>query len=79
MRELDGGITAPQGFVANGMHCGIKRGKKDLALVATDRPCTAVGVFTTNTAAAACVRLCREHLANETARAILINLSLIHI
>jgi len=73
MRDIEGGITAPQGFVANGVHCGIKRGKKDLALVATDRPCTAVGVFTTNQAAAACVRISRSHLANETARAILVN------
>ena len=73
MREIEGGITAPQGFVANGVHCGIKRGKKDLALVATDRPCPAVGVFTTNKAAAACVHLCKAHLANETAQAIVVN------
>jgi glutamate N-acetyltransferase/amino-acid N-acetyltransferase len=73
MHEIKGGITAPQGFVANGVHCGIKRGKKDLALVATDRPYPAVGVFTTNKAAAACVRLCKAHLADETAQAIMIN------
>jgi glutamate N-acetyltransferase/amino-acid N-acetyltransferase len=73
MQEIEGGITAPQGFVANGVHCGIKAHKKDLALVATDRACPAVGVFTTNKAAAACVQVSKAHLANETARAIVIN------
>jgi glutamate N-acetyltransferase/amino-acid N-acetyltransferase len=73
IHEFKGGITAPQGFVANGLHCGIKRGKKDLALVAADRPCPAVGVFTTNQAAAACVRLCKAHLADATAQAVIVN------
>jgi glutamate N-acetyltransferase/amino-acid N-acetyltransferase len=73
IHEFKGGITAPQGFVANGVHCGIKRGKKDLALVAADRPCAAAGVFTRNQAAAACVRLCKAHLADATARAIIVN------
>jgi len=73
MHEIEGGITAPQGFIANGVHCGIKRAKKDLALVATDRPCPAVGVFTTNKAAAACVEICKAHLANESAHAIVVN------
>ncbi len=73
MHEIEGGITAPQGFIANGVHCGIKSKGNDLALVATDRPCPAVGVFTTNKAAAACVEICKAHLANETARALVVS------
>jgi len=73
MEEIKGGITAPQGFIANGVHCGIKAQRKDLALVATDHACPAVGVFTTNKAAATCIQVSKAHLANETARAIVIN------
>jgi glutamate N-acetyltransferase/amino-acid N-acetyltransferase len=72
MDQIDGGITAPDGFVANGVHCGIKRERKDLALVATDRPCAAAGVFTTNKAAAACVAISKAHLAGGTAQAIVV-------
>jgi glutamate N-acetyltransferase/amino-acid N-acetyltransferase len=58
-------VTAPQGFVAAGVHCGIKAsGDPDLALVATaDRhPVAAAGVFTTNKATAAPVLTTRRHL-----------------
>jgi len=58
-------ITAPKGFVAAGLACGIKAsGAADLALVATDdgRPVPAAGVFTQNLAAAAPVAVSRAHL-----------------
>ena len=58
-------VTAPQGFVAAGLHCGIKAsGDPDLALVATadSRPVAAAGVFTTNKATAAPVVTTRRHL-----------------
>jgi len=44
----DGGITAAAGFQASGIHAGLKRNKKDLALVFSDVPGSAAGVFTTN-------------------------------
>ncbi len=59
-------VTAPKGFVAAGLACGIKAsGAFDLALVATDdgRAVPAAGVFTTNLAAAAPVTVSRAHLA----------------
>ncbi|MEW6540838.1 MAG: bifunctional ornithine acetyltransferase/N-acetylglutamate synthase [Bacillota bacterium] len=43
-----GGITAAGGFKASGLHAGLKRNKKDLALIFSERPGTAAGVFTTN-------------------------------
>jgi len=58
-------VTAPEGFVAGGIACGIKAsGAADLALVATDdgRPVPAAGVFTRNLAAAAPVTVSRAHL-----------------
>lgn len=43
-------VTAAPGFVASGLHAGIKRAKPDMALIATDdrQPVTAVAVFTQN-------------------------------
>jgi len=61
-------VTAPSGFVASGVACGIKGdGALDLALVATEDggAVPAAGVFTSNRAAAAPVEVSRAHLASS--------------
>lgn len=71
-------VTAPDGFVAAGMACGIKAsGAPDLALVATvdGRPVPAAGVFTTNLATAAPVVVTRDHLAATGGRAVAVVLN----
>jgi glutamate N-acetyltransferase / amino-acid N-acetyltransferase len=73
---VGGGITAPKGFRAAGVACGIKaNGKLDLGLVASDNVASAAAVFTTNQAVAAPVIVSREHLAEAKgqARAIVVN------
>ncbi|MBV8980493.1 MAG: bifunctional glutamate N-acetyltransferase/amino-acid acetyltransferase ArgJ [Acidimicrobiia bacterium] len=58
-------VTAAEGFVAAGLHCGVKEsGAPDLALVATadGRPVPAAAVFTSNLATAAPVQVSRRHL-----------------
>ncbi|MDW7651920.1 MAG: bifunctional glutamate N-acetyltransferase/amino-acid acetyltransferase ArgJ [Bacillota bacterium] len=72
-QKRQGGITAATGFRAAGIHCGIKKNKKDLALVVSDAPAAAAGVYTKNRFQAAPVTVTREHLAGGTARAILCN------
>ena len=68
------GITAPLGFRAAGLHCGIKKaGLLDLALVVSDRSGPIGGVFTTNRVVAAPVALDRLHLRYGVGRAMLIN------
>ena len=68
------GVTAPLGFRAAGLHCGIKKaGLLDLALVVSDRSGPIGGVFTTNRVVAAPVTLDRLHLRHGVGRAILIN------
>src|SRR3954453_23047849 len=68
------GITAPQGFLAAGHHCGIKKsGILELALVVSSVPGPIAGVFTRNRVAAAPVILDRQHLLKRRARAILVN------
>jgi glutamate N-acetyltransferase/amino-acid N-acetyltransferase len=66
-------ITAPLGFRAAGVACGVKPAGLDLALLAADQGCAAAGVFTTNRAQAAPVLLSRRHLASGLARAIVVN------
>jgi len=64
-------VTAPGGFVAAGVHCGIKAaGIPDLALVATDDGVAvpAAAVFTSNLATAAPVQVSRRHLEQSGGR-----------
>jgi glutamate N-acetyltransferase/amino-acid N-acetyltransferase len=65
-----GGVTAPAGYRASGVACGIKsNGKPDLALLVSDTPASAAAVFTTNVAQAAPIIVSREHLAGSRGRA----------
>ena len=74
MKQIDGGITAVSGVRAAGVHAGIKAADaKDVALIVTDTPTTAAGVFTKNSVTAAPVLVCREHLSNGRAQAVIIN------
>ncbi|MFO7292113.1 MAG: bifunctional glutamate N-acetyltransferase/amino-acid acetyltransferase ArgJ [Actinomycetes bacterium] len=66
-------VTAAQGFVAGGAAAGIKAdGSLDLALVDAGHSVPAAAVFTSNTAAAAPVQLSRRHIADGTARAVVL-------
>ncbi len=68
------GITAPQGFRAAGIHCGIKKpGLLDLALVVSEQSGPIAGVFTQNQVVAAPVIVDRLHLRQGIGRAILVN------
>lgn len=72
-RWTTGAVTAPRGFRAAGVRCGIKAQGKDLALIVSDVPATVAGMFTTNRAAAACVRYSRHVVEAGVARAIVAN------
>lgn len=73
-RWVAGGVTAARGYLAAGVSAGIKRGRKlDLALVVTETPATAVGVFTTNRVRAAPVELSEGRLRSGAGRAVLLN------
>jgi glutamate N-acetyltransferase/amino-acid N-acetyltransferase len=64
----------PKGFKCAGISAGIKSGgTKDMALILSDEPAAAAGVFTTNQVCAAPVKVCREHLKHGVARAIVLN------
>ncbi len=67
------GVTAARGFRAAAVEAGIKPGRTDFALLVSDRPCVASGVFTTNLAKAAPVLVTAEHLRGGRARAVVVN------
>lgn len=56
MKQIDGGITAAKGFMAAGVKAGIKKEKKDMAMIYSEVPCVAAGTFTTNVVKAAPVK-----------------------
>ncbi len=56
MKEIEGGITSPQGFKAAGVFAGIRKKKKDMAMIFSEVPCIAAGTFTTNIVKAAPVK-----------------------
>lgn len=83
IKEIEGSVTAPQGFRAAGVFCDIKKlgtgkgsnkgNKRDLALIVSDVPAVVAGTFTTNQICAAPVKLCRERVKGGVARAIMVN------
>lgn len=75
MQFIDGGVTAPKGFTANAVRCGIKESRKkdDTALIYSETLCNAAGVFTTNKVQAEPVKLTRARIASRRAQAIIVN------
>ena len=73
--SLDGVVTLPAGFAFAGIHAGIKRSRKDLAMIRCTTPAGAVaaGVFTRNKVRAACVDRCAKLVPAAGVRAILVN------
>lgn len=72
---IPGGVSAPKGFTASGIHCGIRRNKskRDLALIAADSLCNAAAVYTQNLVCGAPVTVTKKHLAAGKARAVVCN------
>jgi glutamate N-acetyltransferase/amino-acid N-acetyltransferase len=80
---INGSVVAPQGFLASGVFCDIKRlgtgkgsdkgNKRDLALIVSEAPATVAGMFTTNQVCAAPVKVCIGRVKKGTARAVVIN------
>ena len=66
-------MKVPRGFRFGGVHCGLKPQRRDLALIVSDHPASAAGVFTRNKAPAAPIQDARPRLPAEGMRAILAN------
>ena len=67
-------ITAPKGFLAAGLYCGIKKsGKFDLGLLVCPTRAKAAAVFTTNKIVSAAVTVCRKHIRSPGISAVIVN------
>ena len=75
MKMIQGGVCAAQGFKANGVLCGIKKGrtKPDVALIVSDVPATAAAVYTQNLVKGAPLAVTKAHIANGIAQAVICN------
>ena len=77
LETFQGGVASPKGFTAAGQYVGITAAGRglDLALIVSDRPATAAGMFTTNKAQAAPVTVSKANLAASrgVARAVIVN------
>lgn len=75
IKEIAGGVCAPKGFKAAGVHCGIRKNKtkKDLALIVSKIPANAAGVYTSNLVKGAPVVVTKNNLADGRAQAIICN------
>jgi glutamate N-acetyltransferase/amino-acid N-acetyltransferase len=76
LTEIPGGVTAPAGFLAGSVFCGIKPGntsRDDLAVIHSPTPAVAAGTFTTNRVKAAPVRVSAAYVKGPDVRAIVAN------
>src|SRR5688572_17104117 len=82
-KVIEGSVTAPQGFLAAGVFCDIKKmgtgkgsqkgQKRDLGLILSKVPAAVAGLYTTNQVCAAPVKVCAERTAKAAAQAIVVN------
>ncbi len=72
MNIIKGNITSPKGFSASGIHAGIKKAKKDMAVILSEKLCSAAGCFTTNRVKAAPVIYDMKTVKNPV-KAVVIN------
>ena len=75
MKKIEGGVCAPEGFKANGVHCGIRKNKtkRDLSLIVSDVRCAASCVYTQNLVKGAPIAVTKRHVADGYAQAIVCN------
>ncbi len=72
--KISGGVTAAQGFQAIGIAAGIKKKRKDMAMIYSAAQCAVAGTFTTNLVKAAPVKWDQQIVyGNKTAHAIVVN------
>ncbi len=75
MELIQGGVCAAKGFLANGIHCGIRKNKekRDLALIFSEQKASAASVYTTNLVKGAPLLVTKAHLQDGKAQAVICN------
>ena len=75
MNQIKGGVCAPKGFSASGVHCSIRKNKskRDISLIYSEKKASAAAVYTTNLVKGAPLIVTKQHLADGSAQAIICN------
>ena len=75
VEHISGGVCAPRGYKAAGVHCGMRknRSKRDLALIYSEKRASSAAVYTTNLVKGAPLTVTKKHLADGMAQAIICN------
>ncbi len=75
MNIIEGGVCAAKGFLANGIHCGIRKNKekKDLALIYSKAKANAASVYTTNKVKGAPLTVTKNNISDGYAQAVICN------
>ena len=75
LKQINGGVCAAKGFLANGVHCGIRknRTKRDLALIFSEVPANAAAVYTKNLVKGAPLTVTKNNISNGVAQAVICN------
>ncbi|MBQ7906568.1 MAG: bifunctional ornithine acetyltransferase/N-acetylglutamate synthase [Clostridia bacterium] len=75
MNIINGGVCAAQGFLANGIHCGIRKNKskRDLALIYSQKRAAAASVYTTNKVKGAPLTVTKNNIEDGYAQAVICN------
>lgn len=75
MKYIEGGVTAAKGFIASGIHCGIRKNqtKKDLAMIKSEVKAAAAAVYTQNKVYGAPITVTRNNISDGFAQAVIVN------
>ncbi len=75
IKQIEGGVTAPKGFMAGGIHCGIRknRTKRDLSLIVSECRAAAAAVYTTNLVKGAPLTVTKRNISDGFAQAVICN------
>ena len=75
MKIIEGGVCSAKGFTASGIHCGIRKnkGKKDLALIYSEKKATCASVYTTNKVKGAPLTVTKNNISDGYAQVIICN------
>ncbi len=75
MKIIEGGVTAAKGFIAGGIHCGIRKNKvkKDLSMIVSEVRASAAAVYTTNLVKGAPLTVTKKNISDGYAQAVICN------
>ena len=73
LRAVPGGVTAPCGFEASGVRCGLKRRGPDIALIYSVAPAVGAGMFTTNRVQAAPILVSKDRVGRANVHGVIAN------